>query len=247
MVLYWWWKLHNISMQSTYLSIFGWIILTILLIGGLLLLTGQGNNNELAVDQMTQDGSPVSPFTPEERNVVVPENINMNNQTVILRTNKGDITLELYNEQMPVTAGNFIQLVNEGFYNGTLFHRVIDGFMIQGGDPNTKGADVMTYGTGGPGYAIPDEHIVGEGLSNLRGTISMANSGPNSGGSQFFINVADNVYLDFDKEPLQSKHPVFGRVIDGMDVVDAIAQVEVDSQSNLPVDPVKIESAEVIE
>ena len=142
---------------------------------------------------------------------------------------------------MPVTAGNFIKLAEEGFYNGIQFHRVIDGFMIQGGDPITKTDEVFRYGTGGPGYAIPDEHIAGEYLTNVRGTISMANSGPNSGGSQFFINVADNTNLDFDKQPLSSKHPVFGRVLSGMEVVDAIAKVEVNDR-DLPLEPVVIET-----
>ena len=145
---------------------------------------------------------------------------------------------------MPITAGNFIKLAEEGFYDNTKFHRVIDGFMIQGGDPNTKTEDVASYGTGGPGYAIPDEHVEGEKLTNVRGTIAMANSGPNSGGSQFFINLVDNSFLDFNKEPLSSKHPVFGRVIEGMDVVDAIANVETGAR-DIPVEDVVIESVSV--
>ena len=118
---------------------------------------------------------------------------------------------------MPITTGNFEKLVKEGFYDGTIFHRVIDEFMIQGGDP-------VGTGMGGPGYTIEDEFV--EGHSNVRGTISMENTGqPNTGGSQFFINLVDNSRLDFDKEPLTSKHPAFGEVIEGMDVVDAIAKV----------------------
>lgn len=145
---------------------------------------------------------------------------------------------------MPITAGNFAKLVDEGFYDGIKFHRVIEGFMIQGGDPITKTDEVLRYGTGGPGYSIPDEHISGKYLTNVRGTISMANSGPESGGSQFFINLADNVNLDFDKPPLSSKHPVFGRVLEGMDVVDDIAQVETNI-SDLPLDSVVIEKATI--
>jgi peptidylprolyl isomerase len=103
----------------------------------------------------------------------------------------------------------------------------------------------MTYGQGGPGYAIPDEHISGQYLTNIRGTISMANSGPNSGGSQFFINVRDNTNLDFDKPPLTSQHPVFGHVISGMDVVDAISVTEV-NPSDMPIEPVIIESVEIM-
>ena len=99
--------------------------------------------------------------------------------------------------------------------------------MIQGGDPLTKDdSQESLWGTGGPGYAIEDEFVKDEELTNATGTISMANSGPNSGGSQFFINVANNSFLDFDKEPLSSKHPVFGKVVSGMDVVEKISKVE---------------------
>jgi len=161
------------------------------------------------------------------------------NKKATFDTTEGKIVLEIFTDKMPITAGNFTKLASEGFYNGTQFHRVIDGFMIQGGDPNSKGADTSKYGTGGPGYAIQDEHVAG--LSNTRGTISMANSGPNSGGSQFFINVVDNVGLDFDKEPLSSKHPVFGRVIEGMDIVDKISRVQTGPR-DLPVTPVVVNS-----
>lgn len=162
-----------------------------------------------------------------------------------LKTNKGDITLELYTDRMPITAGNFVDLARSDFYDGVKFHRVIDGFMIQGGDPLTKDdSQQARWGTGGPGYAIADEHIEGEGLTNVRGTISMANSGPNSGGSQFFINTANNTNLDFDKQPLSSKHPVFGRVVEGMDVVDAIGAVQTGPR-DIPVEPVVIEDVVV--
>ena len=111
--------------------------------------------------------------------------------------------------------------------------------MIQGGDPNSKDdSKQATWGTGGPGYSIEDEFVAG--YSNVRGTLSMANSGPQSGGSQFFINLVDNTNLDFDKQPLTSKHPVFGRVIEGMDVVDAIGKVETGPR-DVPVVPVVIE------
>ena len=166
---------------------------------------------------------------------------NTMNPKAIVTTNYGVIEIELYEDLMPITAGNFAKLAEEGFYDGTKFHRVIDGFMIQGGDPNSKTDDTATYGTGGPGYAIPDEHIANELLSNVRGTIAMANSGPNSGGSQFFINTVDNVNLDFDKQPLTSKHPVFGRVVGGMDVVDAISAVPTGPR-DIPVEPVVVES-----
>jgi peptidylprolyl isomerase len=140
--------------------------------------------------------------------------------TVVLETTKGTIEIELY-DTMPITAGNFKKLVGEGFYDGIIFHRVIPNFMIQGGDPDGQG-------TGGPGYSIKDEFV--EGPSNVRGSISMANSGPNSGGSQFFINTVDNSFLDWNQPPAQSKHPVFGMITVGMDVVDTISNVAKNGQ-----------------
>ena len=121
----------------------------------------------------------------------------------------GNITIAL-DPAMPVTAGNFETLVKKGFYDGVIFHRVIDGFMLQGGCPNGNGM-------GGPGYSIKDEF--GPANRNNRGTISMANSGPNTGGSQFFINLVNNNFLD-------DKHPVFGKVMEGMDVVDKIGKTK---------------------
>jgi peptidylprolyl isomerase len=162
-------------------------------------------------------------------------NMENNNKKVKLETNQGDIVLELYSD-MPITAGNFEKLVGEGFYNGVIFHRIIDGFMIQGGDPEGTGM-------GGPGYEIKDEFVPGH--SNVRGTISMANAGPNTGGSQFFINLADNSQLDYDKEPLSSKHPVFGIVVEGMDIVDKIAKVQVDGRDK-PSEDVKIIKATIL-
>ena len=128
---------------------------------------------------------------------------------VKLETNMGNITIAL-DPAMPVTAGNFETLVKKGYYDGVIFHRVINGFMIQGGDPTGTGS-------GGPGYMIKDEFL--KGNRNDRGTISMANAGPNTGGSQFFINLVGNNFLD-------TKHPVFGKVVEGMDVVDKIAKVK---------------------
>ena len=147
------------------------------------------------------------------------------NPVAVFETNMGTFKLELFMDQMPITAGNMKTLIEQGYYDGQRFHRIIDGFMIQGGDPQSKDDSLRSrWGTGGPGYTIEDEHVAG--LSNLRGTISMANSGPQSGGSQFFINLVDNTYLDWDKPPMQSKHPVFGKIVDGMDVIDKIGSVE---------------------
>lgn len=162
------------------------------------------------------------------------------NPKVTFKTNRGDITLLMYEDLMPVTVGNFIELAEKNYYDNTKFHRVIAGFMVQGGDPNSKGDNSASWGTGGPGYTIQDEFVTDAKLSNVRGTIAMANTGqPNSGGSQFFINLVDNTGLDFDKEPLASRHPVFGRVIAGMDVVDAIGATET-GQRDLPTEAVII-------
>lgn len=132
------------------------------------------------------------------------------NTKILLETTMGNITIEMHDTTMPVTAGNFKKLVGQGFYNGIIFHRVIPDFMIQGGDPTGTGM-------GGPGYEIQDEFS--KSNKNDRGTISMANAGPNTGGSQFFINTKNNNFLD-------AKHPVFGKVISGMEVVDAISKVK---------------------
>lgn len=134
--------------------------------------------------------------------------------TATITTNKGIITLELFTERAPKTVENFKKLANDGFYNGTRFHRVIKGFMIQGGDPLSKEASNQNrWGTGGPGYQFADE-ITPENKNDI-GTISMANAGPNTNGSQFFINTANNNFLD-------TKHTVFGRVTSGMETVTAI-------------------------
>jgi len=150
--------------------------------------------------------------------------------TVLLQTTLGDVRIELFEETMPITAGNFRKLVEKRFYDGTIFHRVIAGFMIQGGDPEGTGM-------GGPGYAIRDEFTAHNW--NARGTISMANAGPNTGGSQFFINVADNHRLD-------PKHPVFGKVVGGMEVVDAISRTPTDGKDR-PRTTVTIRKASLLE
>jgi len=149
---------------------------------------------------------------------------------VKLNTNFGEIIIELYKD-MPKTSANFVKLVKEGFYDGIIFHRIIKNFMIQGGDPTGTGI-------GGPGYNIRDE-FTNPPKQNKKGTISMANAGPNTGGSQFFLNVADNVYLD-------KKHPAFGEIIDGMKIVEEISNLPVDYRDK-PKKEVKIIKAEVVE
>ncbi|MDH5442655.1 MAG: peptidylprolyl isomerase [Candidatus Nomurabacteria bacterium] len=140
------------------------------------------------------------------------------NPIVTIESTQGQIQIELFTDKTPITAGNFAKLAGDGFYDGTRIHRVMPGFMIQGGDPKSKDAELKSqWGTGGPGYAFDDEFD--PALSNRRGFISMANAGPNTNGSQFFILVADSEFLD-------GKHAVFGEVIKGMDVVDAIVNIE---------------------
>ena len=132
-------------------------------------------------------------------------------KTAVFETNKGTFEVELFTEKAPITTKNFIDLTEKGFYDGLIFHRVIDGFMIQGGDPEGRG-------TGGPGYSIEDEFSP-DLTHDTEGILSMANSGPNTGGSQFFITLAPTPWLD-------RKHAVFGKVIVGMDVVKAIGKVQ---------------------
>jgi peptidyl-prolyl cis-trans isomerase B (cyclophilin B) len=154
---------------------------------------------------------------------------------------RDDIVLELYPEIAPKTVDNFIRLASEGFYDGTTFHRVMPGFMIQGGDPNTRNNDPSDDGMGGPGYKLADEP---NPAPHERGTLSMANSGtPNSGGSQFFIVHEDVRHLD-------GAHTAFGRVRAGMDVVDSIAEVETDVHGrwgprHRPIENVRVERVTV--
>lgn len=131
------------------------------------------------------------------------------NRIAVFETNMGTFEIELFEDKAPITTGNFIDLAEHNFYDGLIFHRVIDGFMIQGGDPNGNG-------TGGPGYTIKDE-LIGNPHKHERGALSMAHRGPNTGGSQFFIVYEPQPHLD-------GVHTVFGKVIEGMDVVDGIHQ-----------------------
>jgi len=160
------------------------------------------------------------------------QNEPMENKIITMKTNFGDIKIEIFLEKMPVTAGNFLKLAENDFYNGTTFHRVIKNFMIQGGDPLSKDNNPANDGTGGPGYFIKDEF--NPEFSNKRGYIAMANAGPNTGGSQFFINTVDNIGLD-------PKHPVFGIVLEGMDIVDKITEAKTDGNDR-PLENITIQS-----
>lgn len=202
-----------------------------------LLLVGAGCSSTVKTDTAkTLETKPVS-----ETSVTLPEvntkpitNLETNKKIMmaIMHTSKGDITIEL-NAATPKTVENFVTLANKGFYDNTKFHRVIEGFMNQGGDPLSKddGKKAM-WGTGGPGYQFADE--IGPSNRNDVGTIAMANAGPNTNGSQFFINVAANNFLD-------GKHTVFGKVTSGLDVVMAINKVDTDG-SDKPLVPVVIKS-----
>ncbi len=225
-------------------------IVALLGVCGLLVLAlawwGSATSDTRELLVLDEDTEFAGPYTAEEQEVFNPSVINDMNPTAVFTTNRGVIELELFEDQMPVTVANFVKLVESDFYTDTKFHRVIEGFMIQGGDPNSRGDNEAIYGTGGPDENVQDEFVEGELLTNVRGTIAMANTGqPNSGGSQWFINLNDNTNLDFDKPPFTSKHPVFGRVTKGMDVVDAIGTTETKPR-DIPADPVVIESITIV-
>jgi cyclophilin family peptidyl-prolyl cis-trans isomerase len=153
----------------------------------------------------------------------------MPNRTVTFRTNQGSFKVELHDDEAPTTTANFVTLAEKGFYDGVIFHRVITDFMIQGGDPTGTGR-------GGPGHTIPDEFGAGLG-HDAEGVLSMANSGPNTGGSQFFITLAPTPWLD-------GKHAVFGKVLEGLEVVRAIGQVET-AAGDRPIEDVVMEEVKV--
>ena len=153
----------------------------------------------------------------------------MSKKTAYFNTSMGDFKIELFNDKAPLTVGNFLKLVDEGFYNGLIFHRVIPDFMIQTGCPHGSGY-------GGPGYTIKDEFK--KDVSHEKGTLSMANTGrPNTGGSQFFITVAPTPWLD-------GKHTIFGKVTDGMSVVEKISKVQRD-RNDKPLQKVVINRIEI--
>jgi len=153
----------------------------------------------------------------------------MEKKIALIQTSLGDIKIELFNYKAPITVGNFIKLVDEGFYNGLIFHRVIPNFMIQTGCPQGTGY-------GGPGYNIRDEFH--PDLKHEKGVLSMANSGrPNTGGSQFFITVAETHWLD-------NHHSIFGKVVEGMDIAEKISKVDKD-RNDKPLKKVEIKKVEI--
>ena len=164
----------------------------------------------------------------------------MANPTATFETSVGTFTAEIYRDQMPITANNFITLAQQGFYDGLHFHRVIKDFMVQFGCEYSRDPKSSRCGTGSsPLGNVADEHPASFKASNEIGTLSMANTGrPNSGGAQFFINTKHNSFLDWFT-PGQSKHPVFGKVISGMDIVRAIEASPTD-HNDRPTTPVKM-------
>ena len=152
------------------------------------------------------------------------------NRKIRIKTNKGEFVAEMFEDKAPKTTANFISLVEKGFYDGVIFHRIIDGFMLQGGDPTGTGM-------GGPGYNIDDEF--GEGLTHDdEGYFSMANAGPNTGGSQFFVTLAPTKWLD-------GHHAIFGKVVEGIEVVRLLGVVATDGQDR-PREDVVMEKVEIV-
>ena len=229
------------------------IILTIAIIVGILFLTISARTGAGPLIDETQQNSASMLSKPQEVRETTPSNLSerpnsemkqyqkapemlidsTKKYSAVITTSEGEITLDLNTQETPITANNFVFLANESFYDNTIFHRVINGFMIQGGDP-------LGNGTGGPGYKFPDEKFDGE---YTRGTVAMANSGPNTNGSQFFI-----MHNDY---PLAKNFVIFGKVSGGLDVVDKIAtapaKLGMDGQNSSPINPVKIISVEVVE
>ncbi len=165
----------------------------------------------------------------------------MANPIATCETSMGTFKVELFKDKMPITAQNFVDLAKSGFYDGLHFHRVIANFMIQFGCPHSKDPQSPRAGTGGPPHGtIQDEFPEEHKLSNEPGTLSMANTGrPNSGGSQFFLNTVHNAYLDWFDTRTPSKHPVFGKVIEGMDIANAIGTTPT-AAGDRPITPVKM-------
>ena len=204
------------------------ISLAVVFVGGMVWMNGQARPQEKDV--------PESITLLKESTTTIPTLKTTSMTTATITTNKGIITLELFADRAPKTVENFKKLANEGFYNGTRFHRVIKGFMIQGGDPLSKElSNQNRWGTGGPGYQFADE--ITPANKNDIGTISMANAGPNTNGSQFFINVAHNNFLD-------TKHTVFGRVASGMENVTAIENTPT-GVADRPLEDMIVEKIEV--
>jgi peptidylprolyl isomerase len=191
-------------------------------------VSAQGGNSAASGQDQTAATNPAETKQPPAMQIDKNKNY-----SAILKTGEGDITIDLDAKKVPITVNNFVALAKQNFYDGTVFHRVLKDFMIQGGDPKGDGS-------GGPGYKFADENLEGK---YTRGTVAMANSGPNTNGSQFFI-----IHKDYD---LSNSYVIFGQVSSGMDAVDKIASAQVTDngagEKSKPVSPVKIDSVEVVE
>jgi cyclophilin family peptidyl-prolyl cis-trans isomerase len=220
------------------IAIFTLIITCLVVTTGCVLNSSQNQEDELAnnleneqIDSMT-DEKTIEPMTVDPTTF---EKLTEKYSSAVIKTSLGDVTVKFYNEDSPNTVNNFMNLANLGFYNGTVFHRVIKDFMIQGGDPNSKDSDWTTHGIGGPGYKFNDE------INNnplVKGSFAMANSGLNTNGSQFFIVTAESTpWLD-------GKHTNFGYVLDGMDIVEKMQLIQV-NQNDHPIEDLKIISIEL--
>ncbi len=205
----------------------GFIIIIAVIFGGYSLMSDPADNNPVQSqlgNSKEVNNNKQEETMQEDNNIIT---------TATFKTNQGDIKLELYTNDAPKTVANFVKLASEGFYDGIKFHRVIKGFMIQGGDPLSKDdSKEAMWGTGGPGYQFADE--IHTNNKNNKYTLAMANSGPDTNGSQFFINTNDNNFLD-------PKHTVFGKVVEGRDIVDKIESTPIEP-GDKPVEPMVIES-----
>ena len=209
-------------------------IYVILILAGVILM-GCGNNEQKTyIETKTKkDENKTETTQTQERKDTLKEKDEKKSDSdlVLMETTMGDIKIKLFLEKAPITAGNFKELIEQGYYDGIIFHRIIDEFMIQGGDPTGTG-------TGGSPNTIPDEF--GEGLKHdKKGVLSMANRGPNTGSSQFFITLVPTPHLD-------GKHAIFGEVIEGMDVVEKIGKVKTDARDK-PLEDVVMEKVTMIE
>ncbi|MEK7069838.1 MAG: peptidylprolyl isomerase [Patescibacteria group bacterium] len=215
-----------------------WLIFLVFSIGAIAIVYGYSltlNLGEKVVDEKIAKEENYNDNSQASSSMIIKTNA----VNVLMKTNYGNIKLELFAKDAPETVNNFLKLSKSGFYDGVRFHRVIKGFMIQGGDPNSKDDDWSNDGTGGPGYAFNDEinsHKI------IRGVLAMANAGPNTNGSQFFIVTTESApWLD-------GKHTVFGKVIEGMDVVDKIENTAVDKlRGDHPIENITTESITIVE
>lgn len=202
----------------------------------LLLTAGVGCRTSVAVNEKPPSSKEFQSSLSMTRTLPEQKDLAATYTKALFKTTKGDIAVALYADESPVTVNNFLNLAESGYYNGTKFHRVIQDFMIQGGDPNSKSDERSRHGMGGPGYTFGDEfnqHPL------VRGSLAMANAGPNTNGSQFFIvTAASTPWLD-------GRHTNFGYVTAGMDIVEAIEHVETDPRDN-PIEPVVITSIELL-